>query len=148
MFLQHRHQNPIGPKQALGQILLQVGVLTDDDPVELLEGLLAAKMHESRRLCGAGCLVGSALEAVVPAGWFVASAIPLRNRWLAPFRSGTGGWRHAAQLFLRRPLPAAQFSGGFFEEGYGLGVQRRFGIGGSLPFDAEVGFQTLPFNFA
>jgi hypothetical protein len=64
--------------------MIQAGVLRADDPVELLEGLLAAKMHESRRLCGAGCLVGSALEAVVPAGWFVASAIPLRNRWLAP----------------------------------------------------------------
>jgi hypothetical protein len=59
------------------QRIIQVGVLTADDPVELLERLLAAKMHKSRRHFGAGRLVGLALEAMVPAGWFVDTQDPI-----------------------------------------------------------------------
>ena len=37
--------------------MLQVGILTEDDPIELLEGLLVPKMIKSPRHCGATRLV-------------------------------------------------------------------------------------------
>jgi hypothetical protein len=45
--------------------MIQAGVLTADDQVELLEGLLVAKMNKSPRHCAAGRLVRLALEAVI-----------------------------------------------------------------------------------
>jgi Uma2 family endonuclease len=57
--------------------MIQAGVLTADDQVELLEGLLVAKMNKSPRHCAAGRLVRLALEAVVPEGWFVDTQDPI-----------------------------------------------------------------------
>ena len=42
--------------------MIQAGFLTEDDSVELLEGLLVAKMNKSPRHCAAGRLVRQALE--------------------------------------------------------------------------------------
>ncbi len=57
--------------------MIQAGVLTADDQVELLEGLLVAKMNKSPRHCAAGRLVRLALEAAIPAGWFVDTQDPI-----------------------------------------------------------------------
>ncbi len=51
--------------------MLQVGILTEEDPIELLEGLLVPKMIKSPRHCGATRLVRRALERLVPDGWCV-----------------------------------------------------------------------------
>jgi hypothetical protein len=57
--------------------MIQAGFLTEDDSVELLEGLLVAKMNKSPRHCAAGRLVRQALERAVPAGWFVDTQDPI-----------------------------------------------------------------------
>jgi Uma2 family endonuclease len=57
--------------------MIQTGVLTADDQVELLDGLLVAKMNKSPRHCAAGRMVRLALEAVVPGGWFVDTQDPI-----------------------------------------------------------------------
>lgn len=57
--------------------MIQTGVLTADDQVELLEGLLVAKMNKSPRHCATGRLVRLALEAVIPTGWFVDTQDPI-----------------------------------------------------------------------
>ena len=57
--------------------MIQTGVLTADDQVELLEGLLVAKINKSPRHCATGRLVRLALEAVIPTGWFVDTQDPI-----------------------------------------------------------------------
>ena len=47
------------------------GILTDDDPVELLEGWLVLKMTKSPRHSTVRWLLLKALERLVPAGWYV-----------------------------------------------------------------------------
>ncbi|MCU0495248.1 MAG: hypothetical protein MUD01_26980 [Chloroflexaceae bacterium] len=51
--------------------MIQSGILTDDDPVELLEGLLVLKMpkHPSHTLTTQ--LTRDALARLLPPGWFV-----------------------------------------------------------------------------
>jgi hypothetical protein len=51
--------------------MLQAGCLSEDDPVELLEGWIAAKMPRNPSHDSALSLVLHALETRVPAGWFV-----------------------------------------------------------------------------
>ncbi len=62
--------------------MIHAGVLTADDQVELLEGLLVAQMHKSPRHCAAGRLVRLALEAVMPE-YRRARSWPHRGRRLA-----------------------------------------------------------------
>jgi Uma2 family endonuclease len=51
--------------------MIQAGILTDDDPVELLEGWLIAKMPKNPPHRVATGLTRSALENHVPKGWYV-----------------------------------------------------------------------------
>jgi hypothetical protein len=81
--------------------MIQAGVLRADDPVGLLEGLLAAKMHKSRRLCGAGRLVRLALEAVVPAGWFVDTQGPITLADSEPGQAKGGRMRLSRRMTNR-----------------------------------------------
>lgn len=57
--------------------MIDAGILTEDDPVELLDGLLVPKMPKkpSHRL--ATGLVREALEQFVPDGWYVDSQEPI-----------------------------------------------------------------------
>ncbi len=57
--------------------MLQAGILTEDDPVELLEGWLVPKMTKNPPHRAATRLTRVALEAIVPAGWYVDSQEPV-----------------------------------------------------------------------
>ncbi|MFN8489728.1 MAG: Uma2 family endonuclease [Caldilineaceae bacterium] len=57
--------------------MVQAGILTDDDPIELLEGWLVVKMTKNpphRVITG---LIRQALERILPNGWYVDSQEPI-----------------------------------------------------------------------
>jgi Uma2 family endonuclease len=51
--------------------MIRAGILTEDDPVELLDGWLVAKMMKKPPHCVATDLVRYALESILPKGWRV-----------------------------------------------------------------------------
>ncbi|MEW5988396.1 MAG: Uma2 family endonuclease [Chloroflexota bacterium] len=57
--------------------MIQTGILTDDDPVELLDGWLIPKMPKNPFHRTITYLLRQALERLVPAGWYVDSQEPL-----------------------------------------------------------------------
>ena len=57
--------------------MIRMGILTEDDPVELLEGWLIVKMSKSPKHRVATHLIRQALEHSVPPGWYVDSQEPL-----------------------------------------------------------------------
>ncbi|MEM9164841.1 MAG: Uma2 family endonuclease [Cyanobacteria bacterium P01_F01_bin.4] len=57
--------------------MIDAGILTDDDPVELLEGLLIFKMPKNPPHRATTRLVRSNLEKLVPADWYVDSQEPI-----------------------------------------------------------------------
>lgn len=57
--------------------MVRAGILTDDDPVELLDGWLVPKMPKNRPHSVATRLVRTALERIVPHGWYVDSQEPI-----------------------------------------------------------------------
>jgi Uma2 family endonuclease len=57
--------------------MIESGILTDDDPVELLEGWLVTKMPKSRRHSLVTQLTREALANAVPDGWFVDAQEPI-----------------------------------------------------------------------
>ena len=57
--------------------MIRMGVLGEDDPVELLEGWLVPKMPKKPAHSLATELVREAIEALLPAGWYVNSQEPI-----------------------------------------------------------------------
>ena len=57
--------------------MIRTGILTSDDPVELLEGWLIYKMPKSPRHSVSTRVTRRALEGVVPAGWYVDTQEPI-----------------------------------------------------------------------
>jgi Uma2 family endonuclease len=57
--------------------MIQAGILTDDDPVELLEGWLVTKMPKNPPHTLTTQLTRDALTALVPAGYYVDDQEPL-----------------------------------------------------------------------
>jgi len=57
--------------------IIRAGILTKDDPIELLEGWLIQKMPKNPRHRAATKLTRDALEAIVPQGWYVDSQEPI-----------------------------------------------------------------------
>lgn len=57
--------------------MIKSGILTDDDPVELLGGFLVAKMPKNPPHRAANRLVRVALERVVPETWYVDTQEPV-----------------------------------------------------------------------
>jgi len=57
--------------------MILAGILTDDDPVELLEGWLVYKMPKNPPHRVTTKLVREALEQIVPNGWYVDSQEPI-----------------------------------------------------------------------
>jgi Uma2 family endonuclease len=57
--------------------MIRAGILTDDDPVELLEGWLVCKMPKNPLHRAVTRLTRLALERVVPAGWYVDAQEPV-----------------------------------------------------------------------
>ena len=57
--------------------MIQAGILADDDPVELLEGWLVFKMPKNPPHRVTTRLVRTALENILPPGWYVDSQEPI-----------------------------------------------------------------------
>ncbi|MEM8612044.1 MAG: Uma2 family endonuclease [Cyanobacteria bacterium P01_H01_bin.105] len=57
--------------------MIQSGILTDDDPVELLEGWLIVKMPKNPRHRAATRIIRGALESLLPDGWYVDTQEPI-----------------------------------------------------------------------
>jgi Uma2 family endonuclease len=57
--------------------MIHLGILSDDDPVELLEGWLIYKMPKNPSHRVTTKLTLKALEAIVPQGWYVDSQEPI-----------------------------------------------------------------------
>ena len=57
--------------------MIRAGILTTDDPVELLEGWLVAKMSKNPSHRNVTRLIRQALERLVPAGWYVDTQEPI-----------------------------------------------------------------------
>lgn len=57
--------------------MIQAGILADDDPVELLEGWLVFKMPKNPPHRVATRLARTALENILPPGWYVDSQEPI-----------------------------------------------------------------------
>ena len=57
--------------------MIRLGILTDDDPVELLEGWIIHKMPKNPPHRAATNLTRSALEEIVPKGWYVDAQEPI-----------------------------------------------------------------------
>lgn len=57
--------------------MIQSGILTEDDPVELLEGLLITKMPKNPAHTLANQLTHDALDELLPDGWFVNAQEPI-----------------------------------------------------------------------
>ena len=59
------------------QAMADQGILTEDDPVELLEGWLVQKMTKHRPHSLVTLLIRQALERLLPVGWYVDSQEPI-----------------------------------------------------------------------
>src|SRR5262245_44754548 len=57
--------------------MIETGILTEDDPVELLEGLLIEKMTKNRRHSVSTRRTRRSLERIMPSGWYVDSQEPI-----------------------------------------------------------------------
>lgn len=57
--------------------MVRAGILTDDDPVELLEGWLVTRMPKNPAHRVTTRLTQRALERIVPAGWYVDTQEPI-----------------------------------------------------------------------
>ena len=58
--------------------MIRTGILTDEDPVELLEGCLVQKMPKIDPHVLSGKLLRLELEKLVPPGWHIATQDPIR----------------------------------------------------------------------
>lgn len=57
--------------------MIKNGILTDEDPVELLEGWLVFKMPKNPPHRAATRIVRMAIESILPSGWYVDSQEPI-----------------------------------------------------------------------
>jgi len=57
--------------------MIQAGIVTDDDPIELLEGWLVVKMPKNPPHRVTTRLLRQALERLIPRGWYVDSQEPI-----------------------------------------------------------------------
>ncbi len=78
------HPPPIVPTEPIWRFsveqyheMIRTGILTEDDPVELLDGFLVPKMTKSRAHTITTWHARTAIEQVVPAGWYVDSQEPV-----------------------------------------------------------------------
>lgn len=76
--------SPIVPTEPIWRLsvdryheMIRAGILTEDDPVELLDGLLVEKMVKSRAHTIATQEARSAVEQGIPGGWYVHSQEPV-----------------------------------------------------------------------
>lgn len=86
--------------------MVVAGVITPDDRVELLEGILVNKMSKSPAHVLGTVLVNDAIRAALPAGWFVRAEQPIRLDDSEP-EPDAAVIRGAARDYTNRhPIPA------------------------------------------
>lgn len=87
--------------------MVEAGVITPDDRVELLEGMLVPKMSKSPAHVTATLLIEDALRAALPAGWSVRTEQPIRLDDSEPEPDATVVKGKARDYAARHPTPAA-----------------------------------------
>lgn len=85
--------------------MIQAGILTDDDAVELLEGWLVQKMGKNPPHSYATRQLRKGLEGVVPAGWFVDSQEPVTDDTSEPEPDATVIRGTPRDYLERHPVP-------------------------------------------
>jgi Uma2 family endonuclease len=85
--------------------MIQGGILSDDDPVELLEGWLVVKMPKNPPHRATTRLTQMGLERVVPAGWYVDAQEPITLEDSEPEPDGTVIRGEPRQYLDRHPGP-------------------------------------------
>jgi Uma2 family endonuclease len=77
-------ESPVVPVELIWRLsveqyhaMIQADILTEDDPVELLEGWLVTKMPKNPKHSAATRFIRQALEDLIPSGWHVDSQEPL-----------------------------------------------------------------------
>ena len=58
--------------------MIRAGIITEDDPIELLDGWITDKMTKNSPHLVASMLVNKMLARILPEGWCVASEHPIR----------------------------------------------------------------------
>jgi Uma2 family endonuclease len=58
--------------------MVDEGILDTRDRVHLIDGILVAKMTQNDPHCTADDLAGAAIQAILPAGWYIRPAKPIR----------------------------------------------------------------------
>jgi Uma2 family endonuclease len=86
--------------------MIDLGMLTEDENIELLEGLLIYQLPRDPQHCGTQQLVFSALHAVLPSGWLLRnrSAITLTDSEPEPDLAIAKG--NARTFLARHPGPS------------------------------------------
>jgi Uma2 family endonuclease len=92
---------------SLGQYheMIRVGILTDDDPVELLDGWLVYKMPKNPPHRVATRMLRQALERITPPGWYVDSQEPVTLDNSEPEPDGMVVRGETKQYLDRHPGP-------------------------------------------
>ncbi len=85
--------------------ILRAGILTENDPVELLDGWLVSKMVKNPLHRAATRLVRAALEGVAPQGWYVDSQEPITLSASEPEPDVAVIRGHTRQYLDRHPGP-------------------------------------------
>jgi Uma2 family endonuclease len=85
--------------------MIRQGILTEDDPVELLEGWLVTKMPKTPPHRVATRLLRQALERAVPPGWYVDAQEPVTLTDSEPEPDGMVARGDTRQYLDRHPGP-------------------------------------------
>jgi Uma2 family endonuclease len=85
--------------------MVRAGVLTEEDPVELLEGLLVCKMSKNPPHVVATELLQRALSRLVPEGWYVSMQNPVTTKSSEPEPDAKIVKGHPRDYLKRQPGP-------------------------------------------
>jgi Uma2 family endonuclease len=83
--------------------MIRVGILTENDPVELVEGLLVRKMPKKPPHSIATQLTRDALEHHLPTGWFLNDQEPITTEYSEPEPDGSVVRGERRQYLDRHP---------------------------------------------
>jgi Uma2 family endonuclease len=86
--------------------MIEAGILTEDDHVELLEGWIVEKMTKKPTHPVSNELVADALRSLVPAGWFVRMQDPITTQDSEPEPDGAVVKGKVRDYITRHPLPS------------------------------------------